>query len=158
LPCNCDLWLRNTAGGPVSVKLALAFSPADMLPSLTGSPDVEVKFEDADASWYGVWAQQAARDASFNVTNDSGYTTVRLGASSVDLDPVAMAGCESRSPTGSISAPYGTFLNLDMQATLTDAEGRLVANDTGQCSQLDSHPTIRSDGSGGDASDAGPPQ
>lgn len=142
----------------MSVKLALAFSPADMVPSLTGSPDVEVKFEDADASWYGVWAPQAARDASFNVTNDTGYTTVRLGASSVNLDSVAMAGCESRSPTGSISAPYGTFLNLDMQATLTDSAGRLVANDSGQCSQLDSHPTIRSGGFAGDASDAGPPQ
>jgi len=142
----------------VSVKLALAFSPADMVPSLVGTPDVEVKFEDADASWYGVWAAQAARDASFNVTSDSGFTTVRLGASNVHLDPVAMAGCESRSPTGSISAPYGTFLNLDMRAALTDAGGRLVANDTGECVQLDSHPTTRSDGFGGEGSDAGPPR
>jgi hypothetical protein len=160
IPCDCDLWLRNTVSVPVAVAFSLTFSPANMVPSLTGSPDVEVTFEDADESWYKAWARQPQllTRPSFGVTTADGMTTVRLGASSVTLDPVSLPGCVSRVPKGSISAPYGTFLSLDMQASLTDASGNLVANDTGECTQPESHPTFSSGGFGGEASDAGPPQ
>jgi hypothetical protein len=141
-PCDCDLSLSNPIGASVAVAFSFTFSPANAVPSLTDLPDVEVTFEDADASWYKVWARQpqSLTHPIFSVTKADGKTTVRLASNTVTLDPVSLPGCARSVPKGSIHAAWGTALALDMQATLTDASGNLVANDTGTCSQPESHP------------------
>jgi hypothetical protein len=141
-PCDCDLWLSNPVGAKAAVAFSFTFLPANIVPSLTDLPDVEVTFEDADASWYKVWARQPQLLAqpSFSVTTADGKTTVRLASNSVTLDPVSLPGCARSVPTSSIQGNWGTPLFLEMHATLTDASGSLIANEMGGCSQPESHP------------------
>jgi hypothetical protein len=155
--CDGELALRNPANSPVSVRLSLQFAPSDHVPSLTDSPDVELHIDDAEASWSGVWAKQPGNGTLFVVTNEGGMTTVRLGTGNLSLAAVPLAGCEARTTTGSVLAPYGDALYFDMKATLTTSAGNLISTISGEAYQLAAHPTVNTDG-GGDSGDAGPPQ
>jgi hypothetical protein len=88
VPCLCDLWLDNTTPGPATANITLAVPTPDQVPTLTGGLDVEVAFEDPDASWYARWATQAGNGVAFLVTSAAGKTTVRMGEAKVTLAPV----------------------------------------------------------------------
>ncbi len=93
-------------------------SPA---PSFDGSFDVEVSFDDPDASWYRVWAAQSANGTDYALTNVGGQTTVQLGVSSLILAPVPLSSCGARLGTATISGTYapswaGMTLNMAVSA------------------------------------------
>jgi hypothetical protein len=135
----------------------MTFSPASVTPSLTGTVDVEIDFEDAGAIWYDVWAEQSAGGEAFSVTNAAESTTIRLGTNNLTLDPVPLENCESRTARAVIHAPFGTELNLDMQVTLTDQAGNVVATSSGECFQPEDH-SIFGQADAGTTHDAGPVQ
>ncbi len=52
IPCLCDLWLANTTQAPITVGIQLTVTPPEQVPTLTGPLDVEIAFDDPDASLY----------------------------------------------------------------------------------------------------------
>ena len=150
VPCECDLWVDSTFSSELRVGFSLSFTPANLAPSLDGDVDVELEFPDPAANWFDTWQRQAELTMSFAVAHSSqdGTTTVRLGQSEVVLEPVPLAACESRRPRASVRGPWGTTLQLDMVATLTDASGRAVATINNDCAQFASHPTPHEEGAG----------
>ncbi|MDD5306959.1 MAG: hypothetical protein PHU25_06510 [Deltaproteobacteria bacterium] len=102
-------------------------TPPDQVPTLEGTLDVEIAFEDPDASWYAVWAKQAGSEGAFTVTSEGGTTTVRMGESVVALGAVPLAACETRKAlaqmSGSYSARLGMHAVLDGGAAFATADG-----------------------------------
>ncbi len=144
IPCDCDLWLTNRETVPVLVRFSFELQPSDSEPSLVDSPDrpdVEITFEDPDASWYAVWERESDNGTAYSVVNTDDTTTVRLGATQVTLAPVRLAACEERRPRARIVAPWGIERHLDMLATLQGPAETPVSIVNGSCSQPASHPT-----------------
>jgi hypothetical protein len=108
IPCGCELWLQNTSPAPVTADVELIVTPQDQVPSLGGTLDVEIAFEDPDASWYATWSQQSGNGDAFVVSNEDGKTTVRMGQNSVLLAPVPLAACETRK-AAAVVAPGSNF-------------------------------------------------
>ncbi len=156
MPCGCELWLRSRAATPLQASIALVYTPAANPPSLTGAPDVELEFPDPDASWYAVWANQIGVGTRFTLTHDSDVTHVRLGVDQLTLDPVTLPACARLSATSTLSGPWGTLLDLTMNATFTDSSGSPVFASMGECVQPATHPTTASGTAG--SGDAGAPQ
>ncbi len=154
-PCSCELWLRNPSAAPVDVSISLAFTPADWIPAYAVALDRELHFQDLDSAWYAVWARQAARTAMLTVTHVGNVTSVRLDASELTLDSIALPGCAAETPTASVTGPWGELLDLKMQAILTDASGHTVASSMGDCFQPATHPTAALGGPSGADADAG---
>jgi hypothetical protein len=152
-PCSCQLWLRNTLPSGVKVAVSLLFKPVDIVPSLTGSPDVEVMFEDADATWYATLARQPGNGSQFSVAHVGNTTTVRLGASSLTLSTVSLPACARNMPIASVNRPWGTRLTLEMQGVLIDSVGNVVVTNTGECFQ----PAVHSVFGANEGPEAGPP-
>jgi hypothetical protein len=123
VPCSCELWPENDTTAPVTVAIDLTVTPPEEVPSLDGSLDVEIAFEDPDASWYDRWTTQAGNGVAFAVTHEGDATTVRLGQGSVELAPVPLAGCETRKGAaqvlGSLSAVLKAKATLDDGAAFT---------------------------------------
>lgn len=138
-PCSCQLWLRNPLPSAAKAAVSLVFEPADIVPSLTGSPDVTVAFEDADATRYATWAAQTGNGSTFSVAHAGSTTTVRLGAGSLTLSAVSLPACAKEMPTASVTGPWGSRLTLEMGAVLTDGTGTTVATSTGECFQPAQH-------------------
>lgn len=127
--CNCELDVVNplTAASMVNVTLSL---DGGATPSLTGTPDVEVAFDDPDSSWFSMWSGQANKTGSFAVSHDGTSTTVRLGTSRVVLDAVPLAGCDRRQGKAKNS---GTGQTFTLQATFVDSA---LAATTNTCTDL----------------------
>jgi hypothetical protein len=130
VPCVCDVALSNSTHAVLSATLALTFTPDQPTPSLTDLPDVEIVFADGDETLYGVWSKQAELAGTFSVTAADGSTTVRLAASSVVLDPVAVAACQTVTGEASVS---GTNTELRTHATFADAAGNVMLMSDGTC-------------------------
>jgi hypothetical protein len=131
----CVFQLTNGTSSNGNVQITLTVTPnSNTPPSLTGSPDVEVTFDDVDSSWFNVWNSQAGNGTTFAVTHSNGTnsTTVRLGAFSVVLNPAPLMASQSRNATGNINPTSGT-LTLQLGATLTDSGGQVLANNGGSC-------------------------
>ena len=126
-PCVYPLTNGTTSSGTVQITLTVTPNTGTT-PSLTGSPDVEVTFDDADSSWFNVWNTQTGNGTTFSVTHNGGAntTTVRLGAFSVPLNAVPLSAGQTRNATGNINPASGT-LTLQIGATLT-AGGQMVSN------------------------------
>jgi hypothetical protein len=120
VPCDCDLWMANTTSAPIAAGIQLTVTPPDQVPTLTGALDVEVAFDDPDASWYATWTKQVGSGQAFTVTSAGGVTTVRMGESVVALAPVSIAACTTRKATAQV---YGGSYSavLSMQAVLDNA-------------------------------------
>jgi hypothetical protein len=157
VPCGCELWLRSSLASPLQTRISLEYKPTTEPPSLSGSPDVELKFPDPDASWYDAWLNQADAGTSFTLSHERGVTSVRLGAGEVSLAPVTLPACAQLTATSSVNGPWGTRLQLSMKATLIDSSGQVVATSSGACEQPASHPTFPS-GAAGAAGAGGPPK
>jgi hypothetical protein len=111
--------LSNASGSAGDAQITLSLSPPiGTAPSLTADPDVEVQFDDADASWWNAWKAQAGSGKSFAATHSGNTTTVRLGAYSVKLDPVPLAAGEKRNAAGSVTGSGPVTLRI--AAALTD--------------------------------------
>ena len=162
MPCGCELWLRSPVAIPLQASITLEYTTdstdtADTNPpSLTGEPDVEFEVPDPDASWQAVWAQQIGVGTRFALAHVGDITHVRLGVDKLRLDPVTLPSCARLSATATISGPWGTRLDLTMNATFTDSSGKSVFASMGECAQFAEHPTI-SLGSAG-SGDGGAPQ
>jgi hypothetical protein len=132
-PCVYPLTNGTTSDGNVQVTLTVTPN-SNTTPSLTGSPDMEVTFDDADSSWFNVWNSQSGNGATFSVTHNSvtNSTTVRLGAFSVTLNAVPLAAGQSRNAMGRINPGSGT-LTLQIAATLTDLGGNVLVSNGGSC-------------------------
>lgn len=130
-PCVYPLTNGTTSNGTAQITLTVTPNTGTT-PSLTGSPDVEVTFDDSDSSWFNVWNTQTGNGTTFSVTHNGGAnsTTVRLGAFSVALNPVPLSASQTRNATGSINPTSGT-LTLQIAATLT--AGGQVVNNGGSC-------------------------
>jgi hypothetical protein len=131
-PCVYPLTNATTSNG--NVQLTLSVTPnTGTTPSLTGFPDVEVTFDDADSSWFNVWNTQAGNGTTFSVTHNGGTssTTVRLGAFSVALNPVPLSASQTRNAKGIINPTSGGTLTLQIAGTLT--AGTQVVNNGGSC-------------------------
>jgi hypothetical protein len=131
----CVFPLTNATSSNGNVQITLTMTPnSNTPPSLTGFPDIEMTFDDADSSWFNVWNSQAGNGTAFTVTHNNGTnsTTVRLGAFSVALNEVPLNAGQSRNATGNINPSSGT-LTLQLGATLTDASGHVLVNNGGSC-------------------------
>ncbi len=113
IPCLCDLWLANTTPAPITVGIQLSVTPPEQVPTLTGALDVEIAFDDPDASLYATWTKQGGNGESFAVTSEGGTTTVRMGAASVALAPVPVAACKTRTATARVSGSYTAVLSME---------------------------------------------
>ncbi len=129
----CEYPLTNGTAQNGNVALTLSMTPTTgAAPSLTALPDVEVKFDDSDSSWFNVWNSQPGAGSTFAVTHSGSSTTVRLGAFSVALNSVPLAAGQTRSATGTSNLPsgYGS-ITLQVAATLSETGGSgavMVAN------------------------------
>ncbi len=121
----CVYPLTNGTASSGSVQLTLSMTPTTgAAPSLTALPDVEVKFDDSDSSWFNVWNSQPGNGSTFKVTHSGSSTTVRLGAFSVALNSVPLAAGQTRSATGTSNLPNGYgAITLQIAATLTETGG-----------------------------------
>jgi hypothetical protein len=133
IPCNCELPLRNTTHSDVEVGLVLRVSPADVEPSLSASPDIELHFDDESSAWFDAWSKQVGSGSSFSVKHTDSATTVRLGARDVTLDTVTLSACQSRMGMASLDGP--DWATVDMSATLTDGAAKSSAQ-TGTCVKI----------------------
>jgi hypothetical protein len=118
VPCLCELWLENTTPGTVSAGVELTVTPPDPAPTPTGPTGAGIAFDDPAASWYAVWATQAAEGGGFAVTHDGGTTTVEMSESSVALAMVPLAACETRKAMAYVHGALTT--GLSMHAVLQD--------------------------------------
>ena len=116
IPCDCNLWMANTTPAPITAGIQLTVTPPDQVPTLTGALDVEVAFDDPDASWYATWTKQAGSGDAFAVTNEGGTTTVRMGKSGVALAPVPVPACKTRKAIAHVYG--GSSAVLSIQAVL----------------------------------------
>ena len=131
----CVFPLTNGTSSNGNVQITLSVTPTSPTPpSLTGSPDVEMTFDDADSSWFNAWNSQTGNGTTFLVTHNSGAnsTTVRLGSFSVSLNQVPLLAGQSRNATGNINPTSGT-LTLQLGATLTDLSGNVLVTNGGSC-------------------------
>jgi hypothetical protein len=134
-PCVYPLTNGTTSAG--NVQLTLSMTPnTGAAPSLTALPDVEVRFDDFDSSWFNVWNAQSGAGTTFAVTHSGNITTVRLGAFSVALSSVPLAAGQTRSATGIVNLPnsYGA-VTLQIAATLTEtgSSGQVMVSNGGSC-------------------------
>jgi hypothetical protein len=132
VPCLCNLWLENTTPGPATASIELTVTPPEQVPTLIGALDIEIAFDDPDASWYAIWTNQAGSGDDFTVTSEGGTTTVRMGESGVALGPVPLAACETRKAIAHVSGSYSAMLS--MHAVLDD--GTVFATTDGSCSDI----------------------
>ena len=107
-------------------------TPPDQVPTLSGTLEIGIAFDDPDASWYTVWAEQAGIGGTFTVTTEGGTTTVKMAEGTLTLAPVPLTACETRKATAHI---YGSdSVRLIMHADLDD--GTVFATTDGRCSNL----------------------
>jgi hypothetical protein len=130
----CEYPLTNATSSNGNVQITLSITPTTgTAPSLTGPPDIEVAFDDADSSWFNVWSTQTGAGTTFAVTHAGSTTTVRLGAFSVALNAVPLAAGQSRNATGTFNLPSGTSVTLQIAATLTGSGGTVLVSNGGSC-------------------------
>ena len=119
VPCLCELPATNTTATSKSAWLRFTVTPDTPTPSLVGLPDIEISVEDADASWYRVWASQPDVGQFYIVTNTDSRTTVRLGTTNLALYPVPLAACETRKASATMSGA-GPTANLALEVNVAD--------------------------------------
>jgi hypothetical protein len=125
----------NPGAAPATIQFTFEMAPATVTPTLTGSLDVEISFDDPDGGWAATWSAQAGSGTSFTVMRLAGATKVRLGTTSLQLAAVPLLPSQSTVATGAMAGtPMGTGLN--MQATISDAAGHLLAVIGGICTEL----------------------
>jgi hypothetical protein len=107
------------------------------VPSLAGPIDVEVAFEDPDATLYAIWASQIGGGQAFAVVHAGTATTVRMGASDVTLPPVPVAACETEKGHALVIPANGADVALQIHAVLEDGTGPQAVDATCQ----NAHPT-----------------
>jgi hypothetical protein len=130
--CLCELDVKNPAAAPATAQFTFTVVPAAVMPAFTGSPDIEISFDDPDGAWAATWSAQAASATTFAVTNAAGVTTVRLGAATVQLASVPLSASRSTVATGDMhGTPSGSGLN--MAVAVEDAAGHPLASNTGIC-------------------------
>lgn len=112
IPCSCDLWMANTLPTPITATIQLTVTPPDQTPTLDGPLDVEIAFDDPDASWYATWAKQTGNGASFTVTHEASTTTVRMGQSTLALLPAPVAACTTRKATAHVFGSSSATLSM----------------------------------------------
>jgi hypothetical protein len=132
IPCLCDLWLANTTPAPITAGIQLIVTPPEQIPTLTGPLDVEVAFDDPDASWFATWTKQPGNGEVFTVTSQGGTTTVRMGEGGFALAPVPIAACTTRKAVALVLG--STSATLTMKAILADGNGSAIATTDGTCS------------------------
>jgi hypothetical protein len=133
--CQYPLTNGSTSNGNLSLTLTVTPALGDG-PVLTGTPDVEVAFDDSDSSWYNVWSTQLGVGAFFTVTHNSGTgkTTVRMGSPGLTLNTVPLAAGASRNVTGTASlTPGASAATVQIGATLKDSSGNTLAQNGGSC-------------------------
>lgn len=136
-PCDFPLTNATTAGGNLQLTLTVAPSTGTP-PSLTGLPDIEMAFDDADQSWFNTWKNQSGNGTKFAVSHSTttGKTTVRLGTFSVALDAVTLGAGQTRDATGTTNLPSNApSITLQMAASLTETgpSGPVTIQNGGSC-------------------------
>lgn len=115
IPCLCELWLRNTELFPIEAGIHVLESGAP--PTLDGSVDIELAFEDADGSAFAAWSNQTGNGSTFRLAHDTATTTVRLGTTDLTLAPIPVAACTTRKAkstiTGTISSEVDFHVTLE---------------------------------------------
>ena len=132
VPCYCELWIENTTPGPATASIEFTVTPPEQVPTLNGTLDIEVAFDDPDASWYAIWTKQAGKGDAFTVTGEGGKTAVKMGESDIALGPVPLTACEMRKAIAHVSGSY--LAMLSMHAVLDD--GTVFATTDWRCSHL----------------------
>jgi hypothetical protein len=133
--CLCQLPIDNETGSPETFIITLEMTSTSPAPSFGGALQVAVTFDDPDATWYTVWAKNAASGSDYMVTATGGQTTVQLGAPSVSLPPVPLALCGARLGVATISGTYDPSwdtLSLSMTASI-EGRGTGAATTTATC-------------------------
>jgi hypothetical protein len=134
-PCVYPLTNGTTSNGNAQITLSIT-PTTGTAPSLTALPDVEVRFDDSDSSWFNVWNSQTGSGSAFAVTHSGSSTTVRLGVFSVALNPVPLAAGQTRTATGTFNLPSGSAaVTLQIAASLTEtgSAGTVLVANGGSC-------------------------
>jgi len=131
VPCNCELPIDNTAPATARARFTFTVDPSSIAPTLDGPVDVEITFDDADRSWFNVWASQPDTGRTFGVTASNGSTTVRLGAYSVTLASVDEPSCQSRQGMARVSGDSSA--KLVMAVELSDSVGNVLSSVDNSC-------------------------
>jgi hypothetical protein len=130
--CSCELWIKNPTPVETRVSIDLTTAPGATEPTLNGPLDVEITFEDPDASWFAIWTKQASKGETFAVTRAGKKTAVRMGTSTVKLAPVTLSACRRRDGEATVSGlPTAT---LTAHADLRDGEGNAIVSAETTCS------------------------
>jgi hypothetical protein len=121
---NCKLPLTNATLSDGNVVLTISADGA--IPSLTGSNNLSVTFDDPTKAFYTTWGVKAGTD--YTVSESGGQTKVVLGQPSIDLDPISIAAGQSVTASASVVLGSGQpTTKLQIQATLT-LPGKTVNN------------------------------
>lgn len=137
---TCSYPLTNSSGSDGEVGIALTAVPPETTPTLTGSVNVSVDFDDPVATWFSVWNAQPESGVDYTVSAVGGVTTVRMGRAAVDLEPVPLGASQTRGATTHISLPPSTSLALEFQATLRDSSGTVLVTNGGTCQNVGPRP------------------
>jgi hypothetical protein len=130
IPCNCELWVKNTDPAPAQVAVTFTVHGGTEPPSLDSAPAIEVAFEDPEASWFNQWSADASASTDFAIARSGDSTVVRLGATSVVLPTVSLPACTTRVATATMTGTSAEQI-LDLQAAV-DAQGELSTS-TASC-------------------------
>jgi hypothetical protein len=129
---NCEIPLTNATTSSGNVTLTLTASGAT--PSLTGMNNLSVTFDDPNGTWAAVWVAGTGSGVAYQVMAVGGQTTVRLGHTSVALDPVPLAAGQSVTGTAAVSlGPEQPTTTLQVGATLTDSGGNALVGNGVSC-------------------------
>lgn len=128
VPCSCELWLDNTEAAPITVGMQLVVAPPDQVPDLDGPLDVEIAFDDPDATWHATWSRQPGNGETFAVTHQAGKTTVRMGEAEVELAPVSLTACEVRKGVAQVLPGDNSAAKLNMHAILDDGTASVAVD------------------------------
>jgi hypothetical protein len=112
VPCDCALWMENTRPVEITASIVLGVTPPEDAPTLDGSVDDEIAFDDPDASFYAVWSKQSGIGTALGVTHDGGVTTVRMGVPSLTLLPVPIEACKTRKAAAKVDGPNDAKLSI----------------------------------------------
>ena len=142
--CNGELDVTNPAATAATVEFTLTVVPSNVIPTLSGPPEVDIAFDDPDGTWATTWSAQPGNGNTFvvhtgagnpnvgGVAPAAGMTTVRMGTGSLKLASVPLVAQQSMVVQAFMTGAVPNAV-LDMEAVVTDVTGKDIQYDMGIC-------------------------
>jgi hypothetical protein len=77
--CNGELDVANPTATAATVQFTLTVVPSNVIPTLSGPPEVDIAFDDLDGTWATTWSAQPGNGNTFIVDSRWGILRRHLG-------------------------------------------------------------------------------